>query len=155
MPIKVIVYNHQHKARKGARRYTITQVGKKKKARPLRTNGVFRYMRKRNVTESLANDSNLCRKKSQVYDKSKAKTKDQAICHGEDPYVKRPKILKILVLLLWRADFLHLLGGSLYFPPPLDSSLDFPPFSSRGGVYLLISLSPLSLCILPVLPVSS
>ena len=42
-------------------------------------------MRKRNVTESLANDSNLCRKKSQVYDKSKAKTKDQAICHGEDP----------------------------------------------------------------------
>ena len=73
----------------------------------------------------------------------KQKIKRFAMAKTHCCYVKRPKILKILVLLLWRADFLHLLGGSLYFPPPLDSSLDFPPFSSGGrGVYLLISLSP-------------
>ena len=71
----------------------------------------------------------------------KQKIKRFAMAKTHCCYVKRPKILKIL-LLLWRVDFLHLLGGSLYFPPPLDSSLDFHPFSSKGGVYLLISLSP-------------
>ena len=87
-------------------------------------------MRKRNVTESLANDSNLCRKKSQVYDKSKAKTKDQAICHGEDPLLlcEETKNIKDTSTTIMESRFFTLTRGVLILPPSLRQFPSLPSF---------------------------
>ena len=89
-------------------------------------------MRKRNVTESLANDSNLCRKKSQVYDKSKAKTKDQAICHGEDPLLlcEETKNIKDTSTTIMESRFFTLTRGS---PPPSQTVPWTSPFLAAAG----------------------